>query len=175
VYGERIDRRWSLAKLTENYRPPNVGVMTLEGYGDIVSVNGMSLYAGYAFDKRWGGRNLRDTWKYSYTRAKRLGTAACADAQCLAEWRPFLAPVDAKSNGFWEPIKRDDGRRQWAYKGAALYTTAADRVRGDHSGQAVYDFKDPAGSGPQLTHAIFLEQLGRASGGAGIYWNLAKP
>lgn len=175
VNGASVDKQWRVAALTRNFSPPTVTVLTLEGYGDTMATDGMTLYGGYAFGKRWGGRNLRDTFKDAYHKGKTLGGAACDDGQCLKSWRPFAAAKNAQAGGFWEPIVREDGTRQWAYKGFAMYTFAADAAPGDHRGQAVYDHKKPEGSDSYLKKVAFYESVGKASGGAGIYWNIAKP
>jgi predicted lipoprotein with Yx(FWY)xxD motif len=175
AHGANVDKNWSVAVLTENFHPANVDVVALEGYGDTLAVNGMTLYGGYAFGKRWGGRNLRDTFKDAYHKGKELGATACDDSECLKSWHPFLASADAQPSGFWEPIPRADGTRQWAYKGFAMYTFAGDKARGDHTGQAVYDFKHPEGDIEYLKKVAFYEKIGKANGGAGIYWNIAKP
>lgn len=175
AYGVGVDERWRVAVLTENFRPANIAVATLEGYGDALSLGGMTLYGGYAFEKRWGGRNLRDTFTNMYVKGKQLGAAACAEAQCLSKWRPFLAPADAQPNGFWEPVSRDDGTRQWAYKGYALYSYAGDSAPGQHNGQATYDFEQFEGAGFDYQRVAQLKEISKASGGVGIYWNIAKP
>jgi len=175
VNGANVDKQWRVAALTRNFAPPAVSVRTLEGYGDTMVVDGMTLYGGYAFGKRWGGRNLRDTFKDAYHKGKTLGGAACDDEQCLKSWIPFAAAANAQSSGFWEPITRADGTRQWAYKGFAMYTFASDTAPGEHRGQAVYDHKKPEGSESYLKKVAFYEEVGKASGGAGIYWNIAKP
>ena len=172
--GAGVDPRWSVAVLTRNFTPPAVAIKRFEGYGDAFTVNDRTLYGGYAFGKRWGGRNLRETFKDSYAKGKRLGTAACED-DCLKRWQPFLADAKAQSSGFWEPIARADGTRQWAYKGFAMYTFAGDTAPGEHRGQAVYDFRNPEGDASHLKKVAFLEEVGKAVAAAGIYWNIAKP
>ncbi len=174
VLGAGVDPHWSVAVLTRNFTPPAVAIKRFEGYGDAFTVNDRTLYGGYAFGKRWGGRNLRDTFKDSYPKGKRLGTAACED-ECLQKWQPFLADAKAQSSGFWEPIARADGTRQWAYKGFAMYTFAGDTAPGEHRGQAVYDFRNPEGDASHLKQVAFLEEVGKAVAAAGIYWNIAKP
>jgi predicted lipoprotein with Yx(FWY)xxD motif len=173
--GSSVDKHWSVAQVYENFRPQGVGIATLNGYGDTLTLNGMTLYGGYPFEKRWGGRNLRGTFTNIYFKGKQLGSAACVDESCLQTWRPFLASADAKANGFWEPVQRPDGTRQWAYKGYALYTYAGDKVPGDHSGQAIYDFAKTEGTPAELKRTMFFDDFGRAAGGAGVYWNIAKP
>ena len=175
AYGAGVDKHWNVAVITENFRPANISIATLEGYGNALSLNGMTLYGGYSFEKRWGGRNLRDTFTNMYAKGKQLGGAACVDAQCLSKWRPFLAPANAQPDGFWEPVSRDDGTKQWAYKGYALYSYAGDNAPGQHNGQATYDFEKFAGAGFDFKRVAHLKEISKASGGVGIYWNIAKP
>ena len=175
AHGRDADARWRLAVLTESFRPPRVAVTALEGYGDALSLAGMTLYSGSAFQKYWGGRNLRDSFKNAWHRGKRLGGDACADEDCLALWRPFPAPADARSTGFWEVVERGDGTRQWAYKGYALYTYADDEAPGQNRGQATYSFSKPDGGPDDIERTVWLAELGDTYGGAGVYWNVAKP
>ena len=86
-----------------------------------------------------------------------------------------LAPADAQPDGWWEPITRPDGSKQWAYKGYAMYTYAGDKAPGDHSGQAVYDFVNPDGTPHELSARDVLRDITHVRAGAGIYWNIAKP
>jgi predicted lipoprotein with Yx(FWY)xxD motif len=72
-----------------------------------------------------------------------LGTSSC-DARCAQAWPPLLAPANALPSGFWDVLVRRGGTRQWAYKGFALYTYAADEP-GDFKGNAIYDL-DPIGN-----------------------------
>jgi predicted lipoprotein with Yx(FWY)xxD motif len=176
AHGIGVDPRWAVAALSENFRPANTSVTTFNGYGDALSWNGKTLYGSYPFEKRWGGRNLRETFSHNaYAKGKRLGASACADSACLQRWQPFLAPASAQSAGLWEIVTRPDGSRQWAYKGYALYTYRGDRSQGDHTGQATYDFHDPEGNYKQFQQALFLANFAQYRGGAGIYWNIAKP
>ena len=175
AHGRAVEARRTMAVLTENFRPPRVAVTALEGYGDALSLDGMTLYTGSAFEKYWGGRNLRDSFKNAYDRGKRLGGDACADAECLKLWRPFHASAAARSTGFWEVVTRRDGSRQWAYKGYAVYTYAGDEAPGQNRGQATYAFATLDGSPEEIERAVWLAELGRTYGGAGVYWNVAKP
>ena len=40
---------------------------------------------------------------------------------CASRWPPVLAPADAKNLNDFTVVVRDDGHRQWAYKGKPLY------------------------------------------------------
>jgi predicted lipoprotein with Yx(FWY)xxD motif len=173
--GLNVDKRWSAAELSELFRPKGVTTTTLNGYGDVLTADGMSLYGGYIFEERLGGRDLRNTFTDDYVKGKALGADACARQACLDSWHPFLAPASAKPNGFWEPIARSDGSKQWAYKGYAVYTYAGDKVPGDHNGQGRYEFALTEGSAADLKRTAFLFSFGKTEGGPGIYWNLLKP
>ncbi len=174
--GIGADPKWSVALLTADFRPPGVAVTSLDGYGDVMSVNGMTLYGGYPFEHRIGGRNQRDDFTHSaYNKGKKLGPAACDDSACVRLWQPFVAPADAQPNGFWETVARRDGTRQWVYKGYAMYRYTGDKAPGDHTGQAIYDFAKNEGGEPEITRTMFLVQISKVKAGAGIYWNIAKP
>jgi predicted lipoprotein with Yx(FWY)xxD motif len=174
AHGADVDGKWEVAVLTENFRPANVDSIFLEGYGAALTLHGKTLYGGYPFEKRWGGRNLRDTFTYAYYKGKRLNGAAC-QGECLETWRPFLAAANAQPSGFWEPVTREDGRRHWAYKGYALYTYAGDEAPGEHYGQATYDFANPDAEDFNFERVAMLQDISQASGGVGVYWNIAKP
>jgi predicted lipoprotein with Yx(FWY)xxD motif len=61
------------------------------------------------------------------------GKSAC-NGPCATNWPPFTAqPSDAPSGEF-SVVTRDDGSRQWAYKGWPLYTFAKDVKPGDTAG-----------------------------------------
>jgi predicted lipoprotein with Yx(FWY)xxD motif len=175
VHGAGADPKFKPAMLMEAFRPADVSVAFLEGYGDSLIYKGKTLYVSTAFQKYWGGRNLRDSFKIAYVKGKRLGTNGCVDEECLKTWRPFTAPADAKPNGFFEPLARPDGTKQWAYKGYALYTYAGDEAAGEHNGQATYAFAKLEGTPEDMKRAQMLENITRAGGGAGVYWNVAKP
>jgi predicted lipoprotein with Yx(FWY)xxD motif len=80
--------------------------------GALVGPNGMSLYT---FDKDAGGKS------------------AC-NGPCATTWPPLAAAADAKPEGDWTLITRDDGSRQWAYKGKPVYHFAKDQKPGDRAG-----------------------------------------
>ncbi len=72
---------------------------------------------------------------YTFDMDKVPGKSACnADTKCSTYWPPLAAAADAKAMGDWSVITRDDGTKQWAYKGKPLYTFVADKKPGDTSG-----------------------------------------
>lgn len=175
AHGSGVDRRWNIALLSEDFHPSGVSVATLEGYGDVLALDGMTLYGGHFTDGRNGGYSLRGNFSFLYAHDKQLGTAACIDASCLRRWRPFEAPADAQPSGFWEVFTRPDGRKQWAYKGSALYLYADDHAPGDHNGQGLIDYVPIEGSAAQLQRALFFASAHEGRGSLGVYWSLAKP
>ncbi len=87
--------------------------------GMLVSESGMTLYT---FDKDAAGS----------------GKSVC-NGGCATLWPPAMASASAKDNGDYSVVTRDDGSKQWAFKGKPLYTYAQDKKAGDHTGD---NFKD---------------------------------
>jgi predicted lipoprotein with Yx(FWY)xxD motif len=90
--------------------PPTSGE-TAKGKA-LVDLNGMTLYV---FDRDGAGKSN-------------------CNAQCTLTWQPLIADTDAQPSGSFSFISRDDGRKQWAYKGKPLYTWAKDKKPGDATG-----------------------------------------
>jgi predicted lipoprotein with Yx(FWY)xxD motif len=64
------------------------------------------------------------------------GKSACG-GPCAANWPPLKASADAKAKGAWTVISRDDGSKQWAYKGKPVYTWTKDTKPGDVKGDGL--------------------------------------
>ena len=82
--------------------------------GVYVGANGMTLYT---FDKDAAGS----------------GKSAC-NGPCAQNWPPLAAPANAVASGDWTLVTRDDGSRQWAFKGKPLYYWTRDTKPGEKSG-----------------------------------------
>lgn len=82
--------------------------------GVYVGANGMTLYT---FDKDAAGS----------------GKSAC-NGPCAQNWPPLAAPANAVASGDWTLVTRDDGSRQWAFKGKPLYYWTRDAKPGDKTG-----------------------------------------
>jgi predicted lipoprotein with Yx(FWY)xxD motif len=61
------------------------------------------------------------------------GKSTC-NGPCAANWPPLAAAADAKASGDWSIVTRDDGGKQWAYKGKPVYTWIKDTKPGDRTG-----------------------------------------
>jgi predicted lipoprotein with Yx(FWY)xxD motif len=102
----------SLAVISSASAAPPAKTATTTKGPTLTDARGMSLYT---FDKDSDGKS------------------AC-NGPCAANW-PALKPDAGDSAGDnYAVIARDDGSRQWAYKGKPLYTFAKDQKAGDISG-----------------------------------------
>jgi predicted lipoprotein with Yx(FWY)xxD motif len=61
------------------------------------------------------------------------GKSAC-NGPCTGNWPPLTAAAGAMPMGNYSVITRDDGSKQWAYKGRPLYTWKNDEKPGDITG-----------------------------------------
>jgi predicted lipoprotein with Yx(FWY)xxD motif len=82
--------------------------------GVFVGPNGMTLYT---FD--------RD--------AAAPGKSAC-NGPCATNWPPLMAGTADTGKGDWSVVVRDDGSRQWAYRGKPVYYWVRDAKPGDRTG-----------------------------------------
>ncbi len=64
------------------------------------------------------------------------GKSVC-NGNCAKNWPPLTAGPDATSKGNWTVVTRDDGSKQWAYKGKPLYTWVKDTKPGETTGDGV--------------------------------------
>lgn len=84
--------------------------------GLLVSPAGLTLY----------------TWDNDITPGRSLCTKACA-----AMWPPLIADAGAQPSAEFDLVLRNDGRKQWAYKGKPLYLWYYDAAPGDMKGEKV--------------------------------------
>jgi predicted lipoprotein with Yx(FWY)xxD motif len=74
---------------------------------------------------------------YTFTRdAAGSGKSTC-NGQCAANWPPLMAADSDKTTGDYSVVTRDDGKKQWAYKGWPLYYWVKDAKPGDKTGDGV--------------------------------------
>jgi len=64
------------------------------------------------------------------------GKSNC-NGQCAQNWPPLMAAAGAATSGDWSVVTRDDGSKQWAYKGKPLYGWVKDTKPGDVTGDGV--------------------------------------
>jgi len=85
--------------------------------GVLVGPNGMTLYT---FDRDAAG----------------TGKSVC-NGQCATNWPPLMAAAADRPQGDWTIVVRDDGSRQWAYRGKPVYYWVRDARPGDRTGDGV--------------------------------------
>jgi predicted lipoprotein with Yx(FWY)xxD motif len=61
------------------------------------------------------------------------GQSACTGA-CAVLWPPATVPAGASGGPGFTTIRRDDGERQWVYKGNPLYAYVGDTKPGQATG-----------------------------------------
>jgi predicted lipoprotein with Yx(FWY)xxD motif len=64
------------------------------------------------------------------------GKSACT-GKCAENWPPLMADPTASAPAGYSAITRDDGGKQWAYKGKPLYGWVKDAKPGDTTGDGV--------------------------------------
>lgn len=94
------------------YAAPPVKTMHTAKGNILVDSHGMTLYT---FDKDKGGKSV-------------------CNGNCAKAWPPLEASADATPSGDWSIITRDDGSKQWAYKGEPVYTFRKDKKPGEVTG-----------------------------------------
>ncbi|MEI5682106.1 hypothetical protein G6N74_27540 [Mesorhizobium sp. CGMCC 1.15528] len=72
-----------------------------------------------------------------YTFDKDAAGKSNCNAECAMKWPPFKAEADAKAEGEWSVVKREDGSMMWAYDGKPLYYFAQDKAAGDMKGDGM--------------------------------------
>lgn len=85
--------------------------------GVLTGSNGMTLYT---FDRDAAGS----------------GKSVCNDG-CAKNWPPLMAKPEDMGSGEYSVITRDDGSKQWAFKGKPLYYWVKDQKPGDKTGDGV--------------------------------------
>jgi predicted lipoprotein with Yx(FWY)xxD motif len=74
---------------------------------------------------------------YTFDKDPGDGSKSVCNGPCAANWPPLTAAPDAKPAGDYTIITRDDGGKQWAFKGKPLYTWVKDQKPGDKTGDGV--------------------------------------
>jgi len=97
---------------TMSSKAPDTPTRTSDGV--LIGPNGMTLYT---FDRDVAGS----------------GKSAC-NGGCATSWPPLPVAETAKPMGDYTIIVREDGMKQWAYKGLPLHYWSKDSKPGDRTG-----------------------------------------
>lgn len=74
---------------------------------------------------------------YTFDKDQAKSGKSVCNGQCAVNWPPLMAAANEKAQGDWSIIDRDDGTKQWAYKGKPVYLFVKDTKAGDKSGDGV--------------------------------------
>lgn len=95
--------------------PGSVKVMKMGDSSLLTDAKGMTLYV---FDSDTDGKSV-------------------CNGTCATNWPPLIAADGAKPSGDFTIVTRDDGSKQWAYKGKPLYYWKNDKAPMDTTGDGV--------------------------------------
>ncbi len=93
----------------DDWRPPEVTTRATDAGTYLADTKGMALY--------------------TYAQDNAPGKSACVK-ECPNVWPPLAAGPDAAPRDGWTVITRDDGTKQWAWKGKPLYGYVRDKYPG---------------------------------------------
>jgi predicted lipoprotein with Yx(FWY)xxD motif len=128
------DKSIQAALAYQNFIPPGVEIGHYPARGPLLTTaKGQTLYYVARFSALYGGRETRTGYAITYNDAKAQGTQGC-QTDCTQTWKPVLAAANAQAQGFWEIVTREDGAKQWAFKGSPLYSFTGDKKGGDIAG-----------------------------------------
>lgn len=71
---------------------------------------------------------------YTFDNDKVSSGKSVCNGPCAVKWPPMMALESDKPSGDFTMISRDNGQKQWAYKGKPLYTWPEDQEPGDKYG-----------------------------------------
>jgi predicted lipoprotein with Yx(FWY)xxD motif len=177
--GSRAGAQWRAALVVRYFMPADAAIRRTLELGTILSTaSGATLYQRDRVTMEELHQFRTDHGSPALGRS--LGTSTCDD-KCTKDWPPFIAPADALPRGYWDIATRLDGRRQWVYKGFALYTYAADKPgetggNGHYTLQAI-DAAPPTGAAP-IAGAEPHAPVSGAAAGAGLgamFWHAVVP
>jgi len=150
VRGTGVDERFHVVLIRRYFMPADATIRWVSGLGNALATqSGATLYER---DRVQPGEDNHDFHSDHGPAAlgRWYGTSTC-DANCTRTWLSYAAPADAVASGYWDVLTRPDGKRQWAYKGFALYSYSGD-APAEARGNQLYELVriDDAGPGREL-------------------------
>ena len=104
----------------------------LAGCASMESAMGMSSGPAKVADGVWVGTNGMSLYTFDRD-AMGAGKSMC-NGPCATNWPPLMASASDSASGDWTIVTRDDGSRQWAFRGKPVYYWAKDAKPGDRTG-----------------------------------------
>lgn len=173
VLGAGVDPRWSPALVVRYNGASGANIRPAHITGHVLTTpDGKALYRQQVYYYSVSSHDLPRAVPYTPIVARAVGAKGCV-GKCTSEFVPFAAPADAQPEGFWNVLTRDDGSKQWAYNGYALYTYVGDKKPGDMRGLNIWDLSI---NDPSLGMVSDLTSLKiNAEGMSAIFWTAAYP
>jgi predicted lipoprotein with Yx(FWY)xxD motif len=112
---------------------------TIIGLAALIIGTASAMAAEPAMTTDHGGAKIYTDMKGMtlYTFDKDAAGKSNCNAECAMKWPPFKAEADAKAEGEWSVVEREDGSKMWAYDGKPLYYFAQDKAAGDMKGDGM--------------------------------------
>lgn len=172
INGTLAQKDARIALAYRHFIPESIGIGVYSLRGPLMTTtDGLTVYTQTRYHLQYGGREMREGYRYTYLDAKGVGVRGCIE-DCTKTWRPILAPRNAQSGGFWE-VETRAGKKQWAYRGSLLYTYVGDNKPGEIKGNNRHDILFGDSEGKIDLSATGGDKDSRYSEGAGFYWHVA--
>ena len=118
------------------------GAMLGDGVGSAwhVALQPVAVPPGLAMRSIYLGRVLTDArghslyWRRDEVDDRAPTAKSKCQRECLQAWTPLYAPWMAHPQGDWAVLARDDGQKQWLFRGHRLYRYENDLKPGDSAG-----------------------------------------
>lgn len=137
VIGDGLEKRWHVVVLQPPLpRPPWVKIQQSDSGELFANDRGMTLY--------------------TFGPPTRLTTVEI-DTNVPVDWTPVWAGDSAARVADWSPMVRADGRKQWTYRGLALFTNSNDVRPGDVLGVRSSDLR----FAPIMRNGIPMQGIGQ--------------
>ena len=175
IFGTAFSKDFEPAVIARNFTPSAASISFDPARGPIVTTkDGFTLYRLDTSFHTPDGHGLPGSQPGSSKVGFAMGTAAC-DANCLKTWKPFLAGPNDVPSAHWSIMVREDGRRQWAYKGFALYRYPGDKNPGERSGSDIYEILTSDSPAKDVYKESKFGQLtSRGSDSAANFWSFVE-
>ncbi len=171
VNGTGIDKQLHPALMVKYPMPAQFALQTSPDGKILTTSDGKAIYRHDIYGRPESNDGARGG-VYQPAMGRAMGTKSC-EAECLKTWKPVSVAKGAQPSWRWTILTREDGSKQWAYNGYALYTYVGDKKAGDTLGANTWDI----GTNDQDLKAVsLLAKLGVDYGStSAFFWTPAHP
>jgi predicted lipoprotein with Yx(FWY)xxD motif len=137
-------RQWAfkgkpLYRYAADFNPGEASGITVGSWSQVVLEPPPPVPNWVTIQKSDGGELLADAagktlYAHNVTKIKAFGIGMASDMETPHLWRPVLAATSDAPIGQWSITSREDGTRQWAFKGMPLYINIRDAEPGELNG-----------------------------------------